>query len=168
MQPGSERRDLDGISSAVKTLRVLDMVAQTGGTSLSDLLPRTGLPKSSLLRILSSLVDEGYLERPSHGNYRPGLKLWRLGCQAIDYDYVRANVLDLLRELATQTSESAHYAVYDSGRSTYIEKVDGLNPIQAYTSVGSSSPAYATATGKALLSWQSDDEIRRVLASAEP
>jgi DNA-binding IclR family transcriptional regulator len=143
------------------------MVADAGGTSLSELLPRAGLPKSSLLRILGSLVDEGYLDRPSHGNYRPGLKLWRLGCQAIDYDYVRANVLDLLRDLVAQTSESAHYAVYDHGRSAYVEKVDGSNPIQAYTSVGSSSPAYATATGKALLAWQSEDEIRRVLASAE-
>ncbi len=42
----------------------------------------------------------------------------------------------------------------------------GLHPIRSYAVVGSHSPAYATATGKALLAWQTEAEIIRVSQSA--
>jgi DNA-binding IclR family transcriptional regulator len=72
-----------------------------------------------------------------------------------------------LRRLTELTEETAHYAVYDHGWAVYVEKVDGSHPVRFYTAVGGRSPAYATATGKALLAWQSEDEIRRVGEEAE-
>lgn len=164
----SVSRELGGsASSAVKVLRVLELVATSSTGSLSELLEKAQLPKSTLLRLLSTLVEEGYLERPAQGHYRGALKLWRLGCGAVDYANVREHVLPQLRQLVAETEETAHYAVYEAGRATYVEKVDGSHPIRSYTSIGSSSPAYATATGKALLAWQPEYEIRRVLAHAE-
>jgi IclR family KDG regulon transcriptional repressor len=168
MDQRTASRDFESAPSAVKVLRVLEFVATAGQCALNDLVAATGLPKSTLLRLLALLIDEGYLERSAHGRYRAALKLWRLGCGAVGYEDVREHVLPVLRGLVERTGETAHYAVYDDGRATYVEKVDGSHPIRAYTSVGSSSPAYATATGKALLAWQRDTEIERVLGSAVP
>src|SRR5262249_48732834 len=52
--------------------------------------------------------------------------------------------------------------------SVYIDKVEGLHPIRAYAAIGEASPAYASATGKALLAWQTAEEIRAVAAQAVP
>lgn len=159
--------ELESAPSAVKTLRVLEMVASVRECALSDLVSATGLSKSTTLRLLALLIAEGYLERAAHGRYRAALKMWRLGCGAVRYENVREHVLPILHELVEETAETAHYAVYEDGRATYVEKVDGSHPIRSYTSVGSSSPAYATATGKALLAWQGEAEIRRVVDGAE-
>lgn len=151
----------------MKALRVLEAVAVAGECSLGDLLSTIDLPKSTLLRILGSLVDERYLDRPAHGRYRPALKLWRLGCRAIDFESVQREVVPTLRKLVKETSETALYAVYEDGRATYVDKVEGSHPIRAYTIVGSSSPAYASATGKALLAWQPDAEVVNAIKNAE-
>jgi DNA-binding IclR family transcriptional regulator len=165
-----ESKDLaldKSVSSASKILRLLELVATSGPVRLRDLETATDLPKPSLVRLIATLVDEGYVKRQKRGEYTAALKLWRLGCFAVQYDNVRENLLPLLRNLVDETGETAHYAVYERGRAVYVEKVDGSHPIRAYTQVGSSSPAYATATGKALLAWQPQDEIARVLADAE-
>jgi DNA-binding IclR family transcriptional regulator len=83
----------------------------------------------------------------------------------VDYEHVSDAVMPVLHQLVAVTSETVHYAVYEDGYAVYVEKVDGLHPIRAYSSVGGRSPAYASATGKALLAWQTGDEIARVAAT---
>lgn len=148
-------------------MKVLEFVGLSGERELADIAAYTGMPKSTLLRLIGTLIDAGFLERTAHGRYRVTLKLWQLGCGAVNYERVRDTVIPKLRELTMQTSETAHYAVYDAGQSVYVEKIDGSHPIRSYTKVGGSSPAYATATGKALLAWQDEQEIAWVGESAQ-
>lgn len=161
-------RDFRGLSSVVKALSIIEYVGLTGRRSLAEISAHTGLPRSTLLRLIATLVELGFLGRTGHGEYGVALKLWRIGCSAVDFEHVRDTIMPTLRRLVARTSETAVYAVYDAGRATYVEKVDGLHPIRAYASVGSHSPAYATATGKSLLAWQDEAEIRRVGEAAEP
>jgi DNA-binding IclR family transcriptional regulator len=133
---------------------------------LAEISVFTELPRSTLLRLLGTLVELGFLRRISHGEYGVALKLWRIGCAAVDYENVRDAIIPTLRLLVEKTSETSLYAVYDNGTATYLEKVDGLHPIRAYASVGTHSPAYATATGKALLAWRDEVEIAKIGAAA--
>ena len=126
----------------------------------------TGLPRSTLLRLIATLVELGFLRRTSHGEYGIALKLWRIGCAAVDFEHVRDAIIPTLQKVVDTTSETALYAVYDAGRAVYVEKVEGLHPIRAYASVGGHSPAYATATGKSLYAWQDEAEIKRVAQEA--
>jgi IclR family transcriptional regulator, KDG regulon repressor len=163
----STSREFERESSAHKALRILECVATTPGLSLAEIEAQLRLPKPTLLRLLQVLVSTGFVDRPARNRYRPALKMWRLGCNAVSYDDVRLQVLPLLQELVAETGESAHYAVYELGYSVYVEKVDGNQAVRAYTSVGSRSPAFASATGKALLAWQGTEEVERVMRSAE-
>ena len=95
------------------------------------------------------------------------MKLWRIGASAVDYESVRESAREVLEALVGTTSETAHYAVYEGGWAVYVEKIDGVHPIRAYTTVGGRSPAYASATGKALLAWRGLSEFERVGATAE-
>jgi DNA-binding IclR family transcriptional regulator len=72
-----------------------------------------------------------------------------------------------MRRLTCQTGETSLYAVYDAGKAVYVEKVEGSHPIRAYASVGGHSPAYASATGKALLAFREPEEIAALGAAAE-
>ena len=51
--------------------------------SLADLNKRTGLPKSTLHRLVDQLCQVGWLER-DHGGYRIGLRMFELGTLAVE------------------------------------------------------------------------------------
>src|SRR3546814_715020 len=56
-----------------------------------------------------------------------------------------------MRELARETSETVHLSVLDGVDVVYVDKIDSPQPLLAYSAVGGRAPAYAVATGKALL-----------------
>lgn len=157
-----------GVASVAKALALLDLVGERGSISISELARLTNLPKSTLFRLLGTLSASGYLERTERGHYALTVKLWRLGARAVDYSRIHMFVTSALTGLVEATSETAHYSIYEAGWAVYIEKVEGTHPIHAYTHVGGRSPAYASATGKALLAFQPADEIERVALSVEP
>jgi IclR family KDG regulon transcriptional repressor len=153
-------------TTVAKALAVLEYVALERLTTIAQLSERTGLPRSTLHRLIGTLIEQGYLYRTAHGHYRVSFKLWRIGSTAVDYDSIRENARAVLSQLVNETSETAHYSVYEDGYAVYVEKLDGLHPIRSYTAIGGRSPAYATATGKALLAWQDEAEISRVARGA--
>ncbi len=150
-----------------KALGILEHVGLSGELTLAELKERTGLPRSTLHRLVKLLVDERFLKRASPSHYRCTLKLWRIGALTADYDDVDERVQPVLRALAESTGETAHYAVYEEGFSVYVAKADARHPLRAGAQVGGRSPAHASATGKAILAWRAESEIRRVGADAK-
>ncbi|KAG0921387.1 hypothetical protein G6F31_020346 [Rhizopus arrhizus] len=66
-----------------------------------------------------------------------------------------------MRTLADQTGETVHLSVLDGFDVVYVDKIDSPQPIRAYSMVGGRAPAYAVATGKALLAYQPDGYVER-------
>ena len=159
---GSVKAGIPRMSSVAKALLVLECVGLSERRTLTEIAREVGLPKSTLLRLVSVLTARGFLRRTAHGEYAVSLKMWQIGCAAFNAEAIRDEVIPLLRGLVDRTGETAHYAAYEDGCSVYVEKVDGLHPIRSYTAVGGRSPAYATATGKALLAWRDEREIAEV------
>jgi DNA-binding IclR family transcriptional regulator len=155
------------MTAITKALTILRLAGSDGPVGISTFMNGTGLPRSTVMRIVGELLTQGFLERADRGRYRPGPAVRELAfCSAGDSavtDRARAE----LKNLVLVTAETAHYAVYDEGWSLYVDKVDGLHPVRAYTQIGGRSPAYATATGKALLAWQSQSEVERVAQTAQ-
>ncbi len=167
MGTGPIIRDYSSLSSVVRALKLLEYVGEAGRRSFSDIASFSGLPKSTLLRLIGTLVEHGFLQRIHHGQYAIGMKLWGIGCSAIDIDNVRDFIINIMRRLTEETGETSLYAVYDSGTAVYVEKVEGSHPIRAYANVGGHSPAYASATGKALLAFREPEEIVAIGSRAE-
>ena len=167
MEGSDQDRGLNLSRSVAKALAILEFVGLNGESGLAQIAAATKLPKSTLHRLINTLVEEGFLRRTAYGQYRVTVKLWRIGASAVDYEAVRESARDVLEGLVRATSETAHYAVYEGGWAVYVEKIDGVHPIRAYTTVGGRSPAYASATGKALLAWRGANEIAHVGESAE-
>jgi len=159
-------KDFSSLSSVVRALSLLEFVSVAGRRSLSELTAFTGLPKSTLLRLIGTLVEHGFLERVHHGEYGIGMKMWRIGCTAIDMQRIRESIIPILTTLAKETGGTSLYAVYDNAKSVYVEKVEGLRPIRAYAPLGGCVPAFAAATGKVLLAYRAAEEIAAVGSAA--
>lgn len=131
--------------------------------SLSDVSHRVGLPKSTVHRLADQLCHAGWLERNS-GGYRVGLKLLELGGVALQRNNLREVASRHLYPLAFKTGLTVQLAIYDQGSVVYLERIS-LVRRDLPNRVGGRESAVCTALGKALLAFQGDAEVARVLRS---
>lgn len=143
------------IGSVAGTLRVLEVLGEAGGPlALGVIAQRVVRPKSTVHRMLASLVRLGYVEQASDARYRLTLKLWRLGITVPgSLDLVRT-AQPHLEALMGATDETVHLAVLESPVDiVYVAKVESPRSIRVQTQLGRLTPSWCTATGRALLAF---------------
>lgn len=146
----------------LKGLAVLETLADMQGEAkiIEDVAERTGLTRSNAHRTLQTLAHAGYVERdPLEGGYRGTMKMFALGVRQLGQLDVRKIAPAYMATLAKETGETVHLSILDGNEVIYIDKIDSVQPIRAYSMVGGRAPAHAVATGKALLAAQRDSVI---------
>ncbi len=146
----------------LKGLMVLEALSMLGNETytLQEIADRVGLTRSNVHRTLQTLAHAGYAVRDADsGGYYCTLKMFELGARQLATLDVRTLAAPFMRALAAQTDETVHLSVLAGLDVVYIDKIDSPQPIQAYSAVGGRAPAYAVATGKALLAFQPVDYL---------
>ncbi|MDZ7887380.1 MAG: IclR family transcriptional regulator [Mycobacterium sp.] len=118
--------------------------------TLAQIARRTGVPRSSVHRMLERLVHLGWLSRSGH-EYRLGLRLFELGTLAVQQDRLHAAALPHLRELRQLTGHTVHLAILDGRDVIYLDKVEGSFGVEIDTRIGGRRPAARTSVGKVLM-----------------
>ncbi|OWT56147.1 IclR family transcriptional regulator [Candidimonas nitroreducens] len=146
----------------LKGLMVLEAVTDVEHPprTVDELAAVVGLTRSNAHRTLQTLIHAGYIARDERGGgYRGTVRLFELGARQLAQLDIRKLATPLMQALADKTGETVHLSVLDGFDVVYIDKIDSPQPIRAYSMVGGRAPAYAVATGKALLAYQSDAYI---------
>ena len=132
--------------------------------SVSEIGNKTGLHKSTTHRILMALEHNQLIKQnPETGRYHLGLKLFKLGNQAVLQFDLRESCRPFLMRLMDQTKETVHLAVLDSNQVLYLDKVEGPHALRMPSRVGRHITTYCTSLGKAMLSCLDDGEVKRIL-----
>ncbi len=148
----------------LKGLMVLEAVTDPADRprTIEALAARVGLTRSNTHRTLQTLIHAGYVVKDDEaGGYRGAIRLFELAARQLSQLDVRKVASPAMRQLADSTGETVHLSVLDGLDVVYIDKIDSPQPIRAYSMVGGRAPAYAVATGKALLACQSDAYLDR-------
>lgn len=149
-----------------KGLHLLSCVAD-GHDTLGELARVSGLPKSTVHRLTTVLVDQRLL-RYQDRRFRLDYRLLELSAAARrQIDYV-AVARPHLEELSARTSETAHLGVLGNGHIVYLEKVEGDRGLQLRSYVGLRVPAQTTALGKMLIACRPPHEWRSHLLEVTP
>jgi IclR family transcriptional regulator, acetate operon repressor len=118
---------------------------------LVDFMQRTGMPKTTIHRVVGRLVSEGLLKRSTVG-FQLGLPLFELGQLASRQLGIREVALPAIRQLRQMTGLITHLAVLDAGEVLFLEKLgDDRNRLRSRA--GGRLPASCTALGKAMLAF---------------
>ncbi|HUH76618.1 MAG TPA: IclR family transcriptional regulator [Devosia sp.] len=147
----------------VKGLRLIEALAQSETPrGVTDLATELSLTKSNVHRLLTTLQVHGYVRQvPVFSTYELTTKIWELGSQTIR----RMGLLKIARpamlKLAEKTTETVHLSILDDTEVVYVDKIESPHHIRAHTSVGSRAPAWAVATGKAMLAQMPDAYLER-------
>lgn len=128
------------------------LAGQHQAVAFSDAVAALGLPKSSTLALLRTLVDLGYVRRESDGRYR----LYRLPGEPSGGHQVWGTLArlteEILRDAVRQAGESGFIAVLDDeSRVRYISKILPEREIRYDRDVSVARLAYQVASGLVLL-----------------
>lgn len=154
-------------SSLRRALSILEHVERHGGgrgVSLGELAEALTLNKSTILRLATPLLESRLLARDTDtGRFRLGLAALRLGQAYLSTLDLRAVAAQHLRQLQRAAQLTCHLVVYDAQYVVYIDKVENETNVRMGSRVGSRTPAYCTAVGKAILAFLPDDEVDAVI-----
>lgn len=142
---------------------IVNFVAdQREPVSVSEVARRTGLPKSTVSRIVHSLIPHGLLEFQDDGIVL-GLRFFELGEQACRPRSLRRLTYAHMEGLRRVTGQTVHLAVLDLIHVVYIEILRSRNTPALPSRVGGRVPAHATAVGKAILAFSPPEVTEKLI-----
>lgn len=147
--------------AVVRTLDILELFLR-GSASLSaaDVVRETGLPRSTVHELLTTLASRGYLQKNEEtSRYSLGVTLLHLGnAYAERFDLLGAANL-AARALSDRLNETVSVAIRQGTSVFYLAKIEPRAMLNLPSSIGQRLPASCTAIGKALLSAVSDEVL---------
>ena len=153
-----------GVQSVDRALAVLEILARDGHAGVSDIAEEMGLHKSTVSRLLGSLVSREMVHQNSdRGKYQLGFGILRLASSIPGRLSLVREARPVLENLAEEFKETVNLAVLRSNYAVNVDQAMGPSTLATYDWVGNLTPLHATSSGKVLLAALSADERDRIL-----
>lgn len=141
-----------GVAAVDRAFAILSAFGRDdSGLTLAELSARTGLYKSTILRLAESLIKHGYLQRLEDGRFQIGPTPFLLGARYQRSVRVGDVVLPLMRRLAEQTHESVSFYVPHGTVRVCLHRLDSDHEIRDHVREGETFPL-SRGSGGGLLS----------------
>ena len=149
------------IDRAFGLLEVFDPAHQY--LTLGDLSRRSGIPKSSALRLAGRLQAWGALERGSDGRFCIGLRLWEVAALAPRGHGLRQVALPFMGDLEEVTRHHVLLAVREGDEALMVERLSSHSAVPALYRAGGRLPLHSTGVGLVLLAFAEPAYQERIL-----
>ena len=142
---------------------IFEAVSANGKLQLNEITRMVGLKKTTVANILKGLLDSGLLEKVEGNKYTIGP-----GLLSIARDKLKTNSLvgvaeDTARELCGEVNESVCISVLREGERYNVATINVERNLMVSASSEPSHLMYETATGKILLAFSAESEIRKTI-----
>lgn len=151
------------VQSVIRTVEILRAIGNAGDDlTLSDIAERTGLPRSTVHRIVQTLQGVHFVAKGAGvGGIRLGPEFDRLARNS--RHALTPTMRPFLENLARETSEGASLTVLEGLNVRFLDQAIVGQGLRAVTLVGTTFPAHCTANGKILLAALPRPVLRRML-----
>ena len=155
------------MSALANAFNILEQVVaeQAGGLTFTQILKRSGLPRSSAHRLVKELTALNVLSyEPETKTYRGGFSLAALGAQITSNLDIRQSCRPALKSLQEALGYVVTLSICDEETGIYIDKIEPSDfGLRLHSEIGKSFPLHCTAMGKIHLAYGSQDLRARVL-----
>jgi DNA-binding IclR family transcriptional regulator len=136
--------------------------------TLAELAAQTKLYKSTILRLLVSLINAGYITRLRDGRYELGAAAFRLGAAFERKNAIQHNVVPVLQNLVDCGSESASFHIrQDAEKRLCMFRVNSRHATLDRVEAGSTYPLAVGAAGHVILAFEGKQGERYDVIRAE-
>ena len=148
-QPAEASRNIEAVEKALKVLAAFH--ANDPPLTLVDLAHRTGLHKSTLLRVLGTLHSHDCIQRFADGRYHLGATLFHWGSIYQSSLQLDRYIMPVLQQLVEKTGEGASFSRRQGNRRLCLFRVDPPRGVRDHIRAGDLLPLNVGATGLMLL-----------------
>ncbi len=143
--------DKTGVAALDRAFAILaSFTPEDQALSLAELAARTGLYKSTILRIVQSLLQHRFLQRLQDGRYQIGPAPFLLGAQYQRNLRLADILLPLMRELGALSGEGVSFYVRDGDVRVCLHRVDSQHTVRDHVTEGDVLPLLQGSGGRVL------------------
>lgn len=152
--PAAVTTDTSGVAVLDRAFALLAAFGPTDERlTMSDLARRTGLYKSTVLRLLAALEHGGFVRKLPDGLYAIGPEPLRLATIYQRSFQVGHVIEPLLKQLSARSGETASFYVRHGSKRVALFRVEPSRAVRASVAVGQEYPIHQGASGKVLLAF---------------
>ena len=138
------------------------------GTTTSELARATGLARPTAHRLLTTLQDQGFVDRDPSGRWLLGPELYLLGQTAAPRYDVTSLAQPIVRTLADATGESAFFSARRGNETVCLLREDGSFPVRSHVLYeGIRFPLGVASAGLVILAFLPRSEMDAFLGGAD-
>jgi IclR family transcriptional regulator, KDG regulon repressor len=160
-------KQAEKVSSLRNSLKLLQLFTlDEPEHSLTELSDKLGAARSTIHRLTSALMKEGFLARDmSTKRFRLGSSLLAKGTAVLtQFEVCRASH-EVLEWLTEETGETAHLCMRRANKVIYLQKTDSRNYVHLLSHSGRENDLHCTSSGQAILAYSPEDDLNAFLLS---
>lgn len=156
------------VQSLERALDILEELARSRGPlGISDLSRKTDLSKTTVHRLLQTLLDRSYVEKTLDGQYVIGPTMFNTLSYHINSLELQAEAKPHLHALQKRLDLTVCLGVLNGPFVSLIEREATDQSDEVFNHVGRQLPVHCSSMGKCFLSCLSNDELEEVLYGFE-
>ena len=132
--------------------------------TLTAISVRSGLPKSTVFGLLTTMRDYDVVTQRSDGRYALGLRLFEYGCRVSSSWNGSAVAHPYMEHLAAEVNASAMLSICENGYVVTLDQVEGRGDLRIVSNLGAPLPIYCTSQGKVFLAHMSESVAAGLLS----
>jgi IclR family transcriptional regulator, KDG regulon repressor len=159
---------VENVKSINRALQILECISKmNGGITLHELYKQTSIPKSTLKRIIETLITWDYLKQDYQtSSYELGIKFLVFAGVVQQNINLRNLAFPIMKALSKELRETVNLNIVEKGERVCIEVVEPETDIRHFVSIGHRSELYRGSTGKILLAHLSEKEVEKAILKA--
>ena len=158
-------RDRNVVDVGKKLFAVLEALTRDPRNPplLQSVTEAVGFAKTTVYRLLNTMIEIGYVEQLPEGRYVLARKFFELVRPAAQHQYLVPLARPWLEQMSLRTGGTVSLGVLDQGSLLYLAVIESQDPHKFAKKPGDYYYAHATAMGKCLLAYLDEAEIDVVI-----
>lgn len=159
-----EKETKNPVQSAERIFLVMEMLADNGEMGLMEISAALGLHKSTVHRLLMSLIYMGYAKQDETSQkYMLSYKIVSMAGKLLDRMDIMQVAKPYLERLSDLSGEAVHLVAREDNNILYIYKIEAkVGTIRMVSHVGMVHPMYCSGVGKAIMATLPEKELRQI------
>ncbi len=162
------------MSESVRAVeRALDVLLcftnQTPELTMTQIAEQVGIHKSTAHRLLATLENKRFIQRDQDtGIYRLGIRLLQMAYLTLEQNDLRRLAAPFMHRLCDLYEENIDLTLLDDTEVIFVNIFEGPQRVKLAAAIGQRLPAFATASGKAILGFMPEKLVRQILDRGMP
>ncbi|MEQ1952423.1 HTH-type transcriptional regulator BhcR [Mesorhizobium sp. CN2-181] len=156
--------EANAVQSLDRGLKILAIVAEADGLSLSEVAERSGIAASTAYRMLTTLETHGMVEfEKTEQLWSIGVATYRMGAAFLRRRKLADRARGVMQDLMERTGETANLGLAEDDCVVFISQVETHQAIRAFFRPGTRSPFHASGIGKAVLANLPAERVTQII-----